>query len=411
MDETKRNCNWNATKESLDQIDSLLNEIGLAPTKESQDLEFQAWLQNCQHSLDPSELTPNQSLDFPTARKYLDANATKAVIQESQYFARFAEGHKFSHELDSASSSLAQWIYNSGVKQRLPPSSSDPSSASASHSEVKTTTGSEMGLLRWTGSLSSEDFVEPEAAQGRGKHQMKSVGLASKNLVSERKRRKKLNDGLYSLRSLVPKISKMDKASIIGDSIVYVQELQQQIQTIEKEIAEIEEKVSSANCVAEEDSGGSGGSGSTESKEHAAGRGTSLEQVVEVVKPVIELNNTVMAASSSLVDPQDPSPGHSPTVEIQILNMEVAKLEEQTYQLKTTCQKGLGILVQLTRALESLDVDILTAHHIAFQDNMHDTFIVETRDCSTKKAEYVRKALMDAVAQHGLTVLASKLLD
>lgn len=113
----------------------------------------------------------------------------------------------------------------------------------------------------------------------------------------------------------------MDKASIIGDSIVYVQELQQQIQTIEKEIAEIEEKVSSANCVAEEDSGGSGGSGSTESKEHAAGRGTSLEQVVEVVKPVIELNNTVMAASSSLVDPQDPSPGHSPTVEIQILNV------------------------------------------------------------------------------------------
>lgn len=42
--------------------------------------------------------------------------------------------------------------------------------------------------------------------------------VASKNLVSERKRRKKLNEGLFQLRSQVPKISKVRKQPQLGPS-------------------------------------------------------------------------------------------------------------------------------------------------------------------------------------------------
>ncbi|KAI7984669.1 Transcription factor FER-LIKE IRON DEFICIENCY-INDUCED TRANSCRIPTION FACTOR [Camellia lanceoleosa] len=62
-------------------------------------------------------------------------------------------------------------------------------------------------------------------------------GDRSRTLVSERKGRGRKKEKLYALRALVPNIIKMDKASIVGDAVEYLQELQMQARKLRAEIA------------------------------------------------------------------------------------------------------------------------------------------------------------------------------
>lgn len=65
---------------------------------------------------------------------------------------------------------------------------------------------------------------------------------AMNHMMAERRRRVKQKENFSALRKLVPIISKADKASILGDAIVYLKDLQRQIEELKESTAETERR-------------------------------------------------------------------------------------------------------------------------------------------------------------------------
>ncbi|RWW14663.1 hypothetical protein BHE74_00027615 [Ensete ventricosum] len=63
------------------------------------------------------------------------------------------------------------------------------------------------------------------------------------HVEAERQRREKLNQRFYALRSVVPNVSKMDKASLLGDATTYINELRVKLQSLESEKEDLEAQV------------------------------------------------------------------------------------------------------------------------------------------------------------------------
>ncbi|KAL3738398.1 hypothetical protein ACJRO7_019864 [Eucalyptus globulus] len=60
--------------------------------------------------------------------------------------------------------------------------------------------------------------------------------LRLNHVEAERQRREKLKQGFYALRSVVPKVTKMDKASLLSDAVSYIKELRSRIDELEGEL-------------------------------------------------------------------------------------------------------------------------------------------------------------------------------
>ncbi|XP_024987228.1 transcription factor MYC2-like [Cynara cardunculus var. scolymus] len=56
------------------------------------------------------------------------------------------------------------------------------------------------------------------------------------HVEAERQRREKLNQRFYALRSVVPNVSRMDKASLLADAVCYINELKAKVEYLESQL-------------------------------------------------------------------------------------------------------------------------------------------------------------------------------
>ncbi|CAL5079224.1 unnamed protein product [Urochloa decumbens] len=134
----------------------------------------------------------------------------------------------------SKNTSFSRWnpkgtkrvLVSEGTQQKILKSImfSAPTRCSSSHQRHRGEVQSPPELIR--------DDGEGTGRSRRGQAQQVAE-LSASHVVKERLRREKLNERFIILRSLVPFVTKMDRASILGDTIEYVKQLRRRIHDLE----------------------------------------------------------------------------------------------------------------------------------------------------------------------------------
>lgn len=92
----------------------------------------------------------------------------------------------------------------------------------------------------------SSRVVDPEKRpRKRGRKPANGREEPLNHVEAERQRREKLNQRFYALRAVVPNVSKMDKASLLGDAISYINELKSKLQTTESDREDLQKQLDS----------------------------------------------------------------------------------------------------------------------------------------------------------------------
>ncbi|CAN4093419.1 unnamed protein product [Withania somnifera] len=177
-------------------------------------------------------------------------------------------------------------------------------------------------------------------------------------VLAERRRREKLHERFIILRSLVPFVTKMDKASILGDTIEYVKQLRKKVQDLEERARHTENNTKDAD----EKSG-------TSTVKALQGRGKRRVKTVE---------GSVGGGPAKMMG--------SPPSDEEVVQVEVSIIENDAL-VELRCPYKEGLLVDVMQLLRELKVDV-----VAIQSSLNTGILLAELRAKVKENIYGRKA-------------------
>uniref|UniRef100_A0ACD5UPC6 Uncharacterized protein n=1 Tax=Avena sativa TaxID=4498 RepID=A0ACD5UPC6_AVESA len=221
----------------------------------------------------------------------------------------------------------------------------------------------------------------PGAAMGMGMG-MGETG-ANKNILMERDRRRKLNEKLYALRSVVPNITKMDKASIIKDAIEYIQVLQAEERQISAEVSALE-SAAGAEEVDNEDG--------LFAEQVSSGQRKKVKRALSVSS----MNDALLAAAAEAASPP-----------VEVLELRVSEVSEKVLVVSVTCTKQRDAMAKVCRVLEELRLRVITANITSVSGFLMHTLFVEADDMDRFQMKEIVEAALSQLDAPGSPPLSS----
>ncbi|KAI9090920.1 hypothetical protein K1719_028405 [Acacia pycnantha] len=160
------------------------------------------------------------------------------------------------------------------------------------------------------------------------------------HIIAERKRREKLSQKFIALSALVPGLKKMDKASVLGDAIKYMKQLQEKVRLLEEE--------------------------QTKAK--------TVESVV-----IVRKSQFLPCDSSESNNSSDSSSGRGGGSSSSLPEME-ARFCERSVLIRIHCEKIKGIVEKAIGVIEDLHLIVTNSNSMTFGSAALDITIIAQMD-------------------------------
>ncbi|KAH0732071.1 hypothetical protein KY289_003259 [Solanum tuberosum] len=241
----------------------------------------------------------------------------------------------YSHLMNSSNNFTNQQVVTMKPKEETTNLSSSSISFAADHCHNN--------MVCHQDSFANQNYMMFKAVNNSCQGANKSVSTNGKltqaqdHIIAERKRREKLSQRFIALSALIPGLKKMDKASVLGDAIKYLKQLQEKLKTLEEQ---------------------------TKKK--------SVESVVFVKK--YELYGDGENSSSD----ENYSSGTVP-VDEALPEIE-ARISEKDVLIRIHCEKRKGIVEKTVAEIEKLHLSVINTCALSFGTSALDITIIAQMD-------------------------------